>query len=94
MKFEEIKMEFEKYATLDITAESAGEETPTQQTAYSNEGTNDPYADYSDNNINNNSRSLAYISYKYKSNNYNDDEISYDYKNLVDRWAAFYETTV
>ena len=52
------------------------------------------YADYSDNNINNNSRSLAYISYEYKSNNYNDDEISYDYKNLVDRWAAFYDTTV
>ena len=45
MKFEEIKVEFEKYATLDIIAESAGEETPTQQTAYSNEGTNDPYAD-------------------------------------------------
>ena len=42
MKFEEIKVEFEKYATLDIIAESPD---PTQQTttAYSNEGDNDPY---------------------------------------------------
>lgn len=30
----------------------------------------------------------------YKANNYNDDGISYDYKNLVDGWAAFYEPTV
>ena len=44
MKFEEIKMEFERYATLDVIAESA-EENPTQQTTYSNEGTNDPYED-------------------------------------------------
>ena len=43
MKFEEIKMEFEKYATLDVIAES--NEDPTQQTTYSNEGNNDPYAD-------------------------------------------------
>ena len=43
MKFEEIKMEFEKYATLDVIAESVeGPEQPTQQTI-SNEGTNDPY---------------------------------------------------
>ncbi len=42
MKFEEIKMEFEKYATLDIIAES---ETVPEQTTYSNEGDNDPYAD-------------------------------------------------
>lgn len=42
MKFEEIKMEFEKYATLDIIAESKDPEVPTQ-TTYSNEGSNDPY---------------------------------------------------
>ena len=43
MNFEEIKMEFEKYATLDVIAESvAGPEQPTQQTI-SNEGTNDPF---------------------------------------------------
>ena len=42
MKFEEIKVEFEKYATLDIIAES--ETVPEQTTtAYSNEGDNDPY---------------------------------------------------
>ncbi len=41
MKFEEIKVEFEKYATLDIIAES---KDPTQQTTYTNEGgSNDPY---------------------------------------------------
>ncbi len=45
MKFEEIKLEFEKYATLDVIAESVGgPEQPTQQTI-SNEGSNDPYAD-------------------------------------------------
>ena len=40
MNFEEIKVEFEKYATLDIIAES--ETVPTAPT-YSNEGDNDPY---------------------------------------------------
>ena len=40
MKFEEIKIEFEKYSTLDIIAES---KDPTQQTTYTNEGSNDPY---------------------------------------------------
>ncbi len=43
MKFEKIKLEFEKYATLDTIAESV--ENPTQQTTYSNEGANDPYED-------------------------------------------------
>lgn len=52
------------------------------------------YAEYSDYNINNNSRSLAYISYKYKDDDYNNDGIPSDYKNLVDGWAAFYESTV
>lgn len=42
MKFEEIKLEFEKYATLDVIAES--DSSPEQTTtAYSNEGSNDPY---------------------------------------------------
>ena len=40
MKFEEIKVEFKKYATLDVIAES---ETIPEQTTYSNEGANDPY---------------------------------------------------
>ena len=44
MKFEEIKVEFEEYATLDIIAESQEPEVPTQ-TTYSNEGANDPYED-------------------------------------------------
>ena len=52
------------------------------------------YAEYSDYNINNNSRSLAYISYKYKADNYNIDGIPSDCKNLVDGWATFYESTV
>ena len=43
MKFEEIKLELEKYVTLDVIAESV--EDPTQQTTYSNEGDNDPYED-------------------------------------------------
>ena len=44
MKFEEIRVEFEKYSSLDVIAESPD---PAQQTttAYSNEGTNDPYFD-------------------------------------------------
>ena len=41
MKFEEIRVEFEKYASLDVIAES--NENPEQTTAYSNEGANDPY---------------------------------------------------
>ena len=40
MKFEEIRVEFEKYASLDVIAESI---EPVQQTTYSNEGDNDPY---------------------------------------------------
>ena len=43
MKFEEIKLEFVKYATVDTIAESV--ENSTQQTTYSNEGANDPYED-------------------------------------------------
>ncbi len=43
MKFEEIKLEFEKNYSLDVIAESV--ENPTQQTTYSNEGANDPYED-------------------------------------------------
>ncbi len=42
MKFEDIKVEFEKFNALDIIAES--QELPEQPT-YSNEGANDPYAD-------------------------------------------------
>ena len=52
------------------------------------------YAEYSNYNKNNNSRSLAYTSYKYKADNYNNDGIPSDCKNLVDGWAAFYESTV
>ncbi len=44
MKFRDIELEFEKYATLDIIAESQDPEVPTQST-YSNEGANDPYED-------------------------------------------------
>lgn len=40
MKFEEIKLEFEKYATLDVIAES---DSSPEQTTYSNEGSNDPF---------------------------------------------------
>lgn len=44
MKFEEIRVEFEKYSSLDVIAESQEPEVPTQ-TTYSNEGSNDPYED-------------------------------------------------
>ena len=44
MKFEEIKLEFEKLNALDIIAESQAPEVTTQ-TTYSNEGANDPYED-------------------------------------------------
>ena len=44
MKFRDIELEFEKYSTLDIIAESQDPEVPTQST-YSNEGANDPYED-------------------------------------------------
>ena len=44
MKFEEIKVEFEKFNSLDVIASSP--EVPTTRSPYSNEGTNDPY--YSD----------------------------------------------
>ena len=40
MKFEEIKVEFEKYATLDVIAES---ESQQETTTYSNEIPHDPY---------------------------------------------------
>ena len=45
MRFDDIKIELEKHASLDVIAESV--EDPTQQTttAYSNEGDNDPYAE-------------------------------------------------
>ena len=41
MKFEEMKVEFEKLNSLDIIAESP--EVPTTRSPYSNEGTNDPF---------------------------------------------------
>ena len=43
MRFDDIKIELEKHASLDVIAESV--EDPTQQTTYSNEGDNDPYED-------------------------------------------------
>ncbi len=42
MKFEEIKIEFEKLSVNDVVAESSEEPT---QTTFSNEGANDPYED-------------------------------------------------
>ena len=42
MKFEEIKVEFEKFESFDIIAESNDAEATTAP-KYSNEGANDPY---------------------------------------------------
>ncbi len=47
------------------------------------------YADFAEDDIANNSRSIAYVAYQFKNNNYGNLDLSDDYIAMVNNWASY-----
>lgn len=50
------------------------------------------YADYADGDINNNTRSIAYVAYQFKNDDNKNSKLYNDYKAQVDKWAGWYRS--
>ena len=47
------------------------------------------YASYADDNINNNARSIAYVSFQFRNNNFGGLDLSEEHLALVNKWASY-----
>ncbi|MBQ4155548.1 MAG: hypothetical protein IJD90_01945 [Clostridia bacterium] len=52
------------------------------------------YASYADDDINNNARSISYVSFRFKNNNYGGLDLSDEHLALVNKWASYMDPYV